>query len=133
MKKLGVILFAVMAMPTFAGDLWEVVSTSAGLDGKPLPFTQRVCFPYGGMDPSQLLGGAGSCTFDQKSGNASAMTFTMNCKTAGMPADLEAIKVTGDARLTSDKFDMRYTLMIGRSFNMPGSLEAHKVGQCSER
>jgi hypothetical protein len=133
MKNEWVLLLAMVAMPSFAGDLWEVASTSAGLDGKPLPFNQRICFPSGGMDSSLVLGGAGNCTFDHKSGDASAMTFAMTCKTPGMPADVEAIKVTGDARLSGKKFDMRYTMAIGKSFSMKGSVDAHKVGQCSER
>lgn len=140
MKRICLLLSAVIAGPALAGDLWEVVSTSVGPDGKPQPYTQKNCFPKGGMDPSQMLDGLGNCTFDQKSGNASAMTFSMTCKTPGMPVDLESMKVTGDARLTGDNFDMRYTLTVGGNqampggdFKMSGNLEAHKVGQCTER
>ena len=57
-----------------------------------------------------------------------------------MPAELESMKVAGDARLNGDKFDMRYTITVGgnqtlpgNDFKMNGNLEAHKVGQCKER
>ena len=87
-----------------------------------------------------MLGGLGNCSFDQKNGNASAMTFAMTCKAQGMPAELESMKVAGDARLNGDKFDMRYTITVGgnqtlpgNDFKMNGNLEAHKVGQCKER
>lgn len=62
----------------------------------------------------------------------------MTCKTPGMAADLESMKVAGDARLNGDRFDMRYTITMGGNpppggdFKMAGSLEAHKVGPCSE-
>jgi len=140
MEKICLLLLAVIAGPVFAGDLWEVISTSVGPDGSPQPYTQKICFPKGGVDPSQMLGGLGNCSFDQKSGNASAMTFAMTCKTQGMPAELESMKVAGDARLNGDKFDMRYTITVGGNqtlpggdFKMNGNLEAHKVGQCKER
>jgi hypothetical protein len=133
-------LLAFLSSPVCAGDLWEIVSTSTGPDGSPVPNTQTSCLPTNAADPAQMLGGLGNCTFDQKSGNASAMTFVMSCKLPGMPADLNAMKVAGDAKLNSDKFDMRYTITVVGDKNMPsgdfkmvGSLEAHKVGQCSER
>ena len=138
MEKICLLLLVIMAAPAIAGDLWEVVSTSVGPDGKPQPHTQSICFPNGGMDPSQMLGGLGNCTFDQKNGDASAMTFSMTCKTPGMAADLESMKVAGDARLNGDRFDMRCTITMGGTqppvgdFKMTGSLEAHKVGPCSE-
>lgn len=140
MKKICLVLLAVVASPVFAGDLWEVVSTSVGPDGKPTPFTQTSCFPKDGMDPASMLGNMGSCTFDQKSGNASAMNFVMTCRTPGMPAELGSMKVAGDARLGTSTFDMRYTITVGGNqalaggdFKMTGSATGKKVGQCTER
>jgi hypothetical protein len=139
LKKICLLLLAILPASAMAGDLWEIVSTSVGPDGSAQPYTQKICFSNGGMDPSQMLGGLGSCTFDQKNGNVSAMTFSMTCKTLGMPAGMESMKVAGDARLNGDRFDMRYTIALGGNqafpggdFTMAGSLEAHKVGQCSE-
>lgn len=138
MKRIVLILSAIIASPAYAGDLWEIVSTSAGPDGKPSPYTQKSCFPRDSMDASKILGDLGNCTFDQKTGDASAMTFSMTCTTSGMPKGLASMKVTGDSKLAGDKFDMRYVIKMagsepGEDFNMTGSLEAHKVGQCDER
>jgi hypothetical protein len=123
-----------------AGELWEVKSTSVGPEGKPVPYTQKSCLPSGGaMDPAQVLGNLGSCVFDRKSGNASAMSFDLTCKTPGMPADLGSMKVAGDARLNGDRFDMNYTVTVGGNkggaggdFRMTGSAEGRKIGQCNE-
>jgi hypothetical protein len=140
MKNISLFLSALIAFPVFAGDLWEVTSTSVGPDGNPVPFKQKNCFPKDNVDPSQMLGGLGNCAFDQKSGNASAMTFSMTCKTPGMPTELESMRVTGDASLNGNRFDMRYIITVsgkqgspGGDFKMSGSAEARKVGQCDER
>ena len=137
MRRIAVLLLALMAAPVYAGDLWEVVSTSAGPDGSPLSATQTKCLPKDAMDATKMLDELGSCTFDQKNGNASVMTFAMTCKIQGMPADMSSFNVAGDAKLNGDKFDMRYTITVGGNqrgadFKMTGNLEAHKVGQCSE-
>jgi len=139
MKMTCLLLSAFMAGPVLAGDLWELASKSVGPDGTPVTFTQRQCLPKDGIDPSQVLDGVGNCVFDRKSGNASAMTFSMTCKTAGMPAELASVKVAGDARLNGDRFDMRYTITLGGeqsspggSFKMTGSLEARRLGPCNE-
>ncbi len=140
MRHIAVLLLAFMATPVCAGDLWEIASTSAGPDGSPISNTQMKCLPKDEADARRMLDELGSCTFDQKDGTASAMTFAMTCKVQGMPADLGSMKVAGDAKLNGDKFDMRYTITVGGNqslrggdFKMTGSLEAHKVGQCSER
>jgi len=140
MRGIAVLLLAFMATPVCAGDLWEIVSTSSGPDGSPISDTQKKCLPEDAADASQMLGELGSCAFDQKDGTASAMTFAMTCRIQGMPADLGSMKVAGDAKLNGDEFDMRYTITVGGNqsapggdFKMTGSLEAHKVGQCSER
>jgi len=140
MKKLSYLILMLLANPVFAGDLWEINSKSVGPDGNPQPFTQKICLPSGAADPSNMLGGLGSCTMDQKNGDASAMTFAMTCKIPGMPADLASMKVTGDAKLMGNKFDMRYTISLGGDqkqpggdFKMNGDLEALKVGTCTER
>jgi hypothetical protein len=140
MKNINFLLLVFIALPVFAGDLWEVTSTSVGPDGKPASYTQKNCFPKNSVDPSQMLGGLGNCIFDQKSGNVSAMTFSMTCKTSGMPAELASMKVTGDASLNGNRFDMRYIITVsgnqdapGGDFKMSGNAEARKVGQCDER
>ena len=140
MRSIAVLLLVLMSAPIFAGDLWEIVSTSVGPDGSPISDTQKKCLPRDAADSAQMLSEPGSCTFDQKSGNAAAMTFVMTCNIQGMPAELGAMKVAGDARLNGDNFDMRYTIAMGGApslpgadFKMTGNLEAHKVGQCSER
>jgi hypothetical protein len=140
MKNPCLLLLAALTAPAQAGDQWEIVSASADPDGKTIPYTQRICMPSGGMDPAQMLGGLGNCTFDQKSGDETAMTFAMTCKTPDMPADLGSMKVSGDAKLNGDRFDMRYSITVGGDqslpggdFKMPGSLEARKIGTCSER
>lgn len=136
MRKTTLLLLCALTPPAFAGDLWEITSTSAGPDGAPLAYTDRKCLPKDGMNASQLLDGLGNCTFDQKSGGPAAMTFSMTCKVAGMPANLSSMKVSGDASLTGDRFDMRYTMTPGTSppsaadFKMTGSATARKVGQC---
>lgn len=130
-----------MCAPVFAGDLWEITSSSVAPDGSTIPFTQKQCVPNNGMDPSAMLAGLGTCTMNQKSGNASAMTFAMTCKTPGMPAGLDGMKVTGDAKMSGDRFDMRYAISLvgaatqqaGGDFKMNGSAQARKVGSCTER
>jgi len=140
MRCIAVLLLAFMTTPVWAGDLWEIVSTSTGPDGSLMPNTQTKCLPKDAADATRMLDELGSCTFDQKDGTDSAMTFAMTCKIQGMPADLGSMKVAGDAKLNGDKFDMRYTITVGGNqslrggdFKMTGSLEAHKVGQCTER
>jgi hypothetical protein len=140
MRCIAVLLLAFMSAPVCAGDLWEVVSTSVGPDGSSVPNIQKSCLPKNAADPAQMLNDLGNCTFDERSGTASALTFVMTCKLPGMPADMGSMKVAGDAKLSSDKFDMRYTIEVGGDKNLPGSdfkmvgsLEAHKVGPCSER
>ena len=137
MKNIRLLMLGIMSFPVYAADLWEVTSTSAGPDGTPTPYTQNLCFPKDSIDPAQMLGDLGNCTFDQKSGAVSAMTFIMTCKTAGMPPELEGMKVTGDASLSGNRFDMRYVITVsgnqgsaGGDFKMNGNVEAHKVGQC---
>lgn len=137
MRRIAVLLLTLMAAPVYAGDLWEVVSTSTGPDGSPLSATQTKCLPKDAVDATKMLDELGSCTVDQKNGNASAMTFAMTCKIQGMPADMGSFNVAGDAKLNGNKFDMRYTITVGGNqrgadFKMTGNLEAHKVGQCSE-
>jgi len=123
-----------------AGDLWEITSTSVGPDGTPLPFKDTRCLPSNAMDPSAVLGNMGNCTFDQKSGSASNLTFSMVCTTPGMPASLGSMKIVGDARMSGDNFDMRYTITPGPQatgegldFKMTGSAQARKKGTCTER
>lgn len=139
MNKTYILLLSALAAPALAGDLWEINSTSSGPDGSPMTYAEKKCFPKDGMSPSQMLDGLGNCTFDKKSGDAAAMTFSMTCKTPGMPPELSAMKVSGDARLNGDKFDMRYTIALeakqpsaAGDFKMTGSAEARKVGQCNE-
>ncbi len=121
-----------------AGDLWEITSSSMGPDGKPMPYTTTQCLPSNAMDPATALGGMGSCTFDQKSGTASAVTFAMTCKTPGMPADLGSMRVTGDASLSGNNFDMHYVITTGpqatgpgSDFKMSGTAHAVKKGPCN--
>ena len=121
-----------------AGDLWEITSSSMGPDGKPMPYSTTQCLPANAMDPAAVLGGMGSCTFDQKSGTASAVTFSMTCKTPGMPAELGSMKVTGDANMSGSSFDMRYVITagpqatgIGSDFKMNGTAHAQKKGTCN--
>lgn len=137
MKNIYFLLIAAISFPVYAGDLWEINSTSAGPDGNPLAYTEKKCFPKDGMNPAQMLTDLGNCTFNQKSGDASALTFSMTCKMQGMPAEMESMKVNGDARLNGDKFNMRYTITMvggkaapGADFKMTGKAEARKVGQC---
>ncbi len=129
-----------MAAPALAGDLWEITSTTYGPDGTPITTTDKKCLPKDGMDPSQIMGNMQGCTFDRKSGDATAMTFSMTCKMQGMPPELSAMQVTGDARLDGDIFTMHYTIMAvtaqnapGSRFTMNGKAEAHKAGQCVEQ
>ena len=138
MKSLGFFMVGIMSFPVFAGDLWEVTSTSSGSDGTPIPYTQSICFPDGIVDPAQILNGIGNCTFGQKNGNTSAMTFTMTCKSTGMPDELA--NVTGDASLNGNQFNMNYVITMtanqgsaGGDFKMSGKASAHKVGQCEAR
>jgi hypothetical protein len=65
------------------------------------------------------------------------MTFALTCKTAGMPAELAAIKINGEASLSDNKFSMNYVITVnanpsapGDAFKMDGKTEAIKVGQC---
>jgi hypothetical protein len=139
MKKICFLLFAAMAAPALAGDLWEITSMTTGPDGAPISFTEKKCLPKDGMTPSQALGNMGNCVFDSKSGDDAAMNFSMTCKMQGMPPELSAMKVTGDAKLDGDKFSMHYTLMAvttqdtpGSKFTMTGQAEARKTGQCKE-
>ncbi len=137
MQKLFLGLLALMPFAAYAGDLWEITSKSVGPDGSPLSYTEKKCLRKDGMNPSQVLGGIGQCIFDQKSGDTSAITFTMTCNAPGMPAETPAMKIAGDATLKGDKFEMRYTVTSGGSqgapgsdFRMTGSAEARKVGHC---
>lgn len=137
MKNTYFLLMAAISFPVYAGDLWEINSTSAGPDGNPLTYTENKCIPRDGMNPSQMLTNLGNCTFDQKSGDASALTFSMTCKMQGMPAGMESMRVNGDARMNGDQFDMRYTIAMGGGkagpggdFKMTGSAAARKIGQC---
>ena len=57
----------------------------------------------------------------------------------GMPAELDSMKVAGDAKLVADKFEMHYTITVGGNqkqpggdFRMTGEVKAHKVGLCNE-
>lgn len=140
MRRTAVLLLAFMTAPVYAGDLWEIVSTAVGPDGSPLSDTQRKCLPKDAADATKMLDELGSCTFDQKNGNAAAMTFAMTCRIQGMPANMGSFKVAGDAKLNGDKFEMRYTVTLGgdqptpgADLKLTGSMNAHKVGQCSER
>ena len=140
MKYIWLLIASVIVLPVFAGDLWEVTSMSVAPDGTPMPYTQNLCFPIDGFDLAKIMGGGGDCTFDQKNGNASAMTFSMTCKTAGMSAELASMKVTGDANLSGNNFSMNYVITVGGNqgsvgsdFKMSGKAEAHKVGKCNDR
>lgn len=134
-----ILLLAAISAPAIAGDLWEITSTTAGPDGSPLAYTDQKCLPKDGMNASGMLNGMGDCTFDKKSGDAAAMTFAMTCKLPGMPAELSSMKVSGDAKLDGDKFDMRYVVTpgagpsAGEDFTMSGSAAARKIGTCTER
>ncbi len=140
MKSIAFVLLVVMSIPARAGELWEIESTSTGPDGTPITHSQRNCFPNGSVDPATIMGEMGSCTFDQKNGDASALTFALTCTVPGMPAGTGAMKVSGDAQLNGDEFNMRYTITPGGSpsaaggdFKMSGSAKARKIGACSER
>jgi hypothetical protein len=137
MKYLCFLLAGIMSVPSFAGDLWETTSISVSTDGTTVPYSRIICFPKGSVDPAQMLGGIGNCATVQKSGKASAMTFTMTCKTAGMPPEMAGMKVIGDASLNDDMFDMRFLIPAsvnqgseGEDFKMSGTAEAHKIGHC---
>ena len=132
--RLGLGSCIALALPAFAGDLWEITSASLSPDGQTIPLSQTRCLPANAMNPSALLDSMGSCSFDQKSGTATSMTFSMTCKTPGMAADPGAMKVTGDATMSANAFDMRYTITAGSAgFKMTGSAQARKVGACSEQ
>ncbi len=145
MRTIVRVLLAALAAPAIAGDLWEITSTTAGPDGNPLPYTDKKCLPKDGMNAAQMLDGMGDCKFDEKSGDAAAMTFSMTCRLPGVPAGLPSMKVSGDARLAGDKFDMRYVVTpgggqspgkgqaAGDDFSMSGSAAARKIGSCDER
>ena len=140
MRSMSLFLVCILSFHVFAGDLWEITSTSIAPDGTPIPYTQNLCFPQNSIDPAEILDGLGTCTFDQKNGTPTAMTFIMTCKTAGMPAEVGAIKVTGDANLGGNKFTMNYVISIGENqsasgdnFKMNGKAEASKLGHCDDR
>ena len=140
MNRSLLLLSILIAGPAFAGDLWELTSSSTGPEGKSVPFSEKQCLPKDAIDPSQMLGILGICTFDSKSGTSSAMSFSLTCKLPGMPSDLGAMKVTGDARLNANSINMRYTITpsnpqnsAGGDFRMSGNMEGRKVGQCNER
>jgi len=128
----------VAAASAHAGDMWEITSVSIGPDGTSIPYTHNQCLPANAMDPSVLMGGMGTCTFDQKSGNDAALVFSMTCKTPGMPAQLGSMRVTGDAKMVGGAFDMRYVITagpqatgLGSDFKMSGSAHARKTGACN--
>ncbi len=130
----------ILSFPVLAGDLWEVTSTSVSPDGTSDPATQSICFANGMLDPAQVLGGLGNCTFEHKSGTLSAMTFSMTCRTPGMPQDLLAMNVTGDASLNGNNFNMHYVITLKstqhateENFKMNGSAQAKKTGTCNAR
>ena len=140
MKRIALFLLVFGTSSAYAGELWEIVSTSAGPDGTPISNTQTKCLPRNSVDATHMMDELGNCKFDRKSGNDAAMTFAMTCKIQGMPAELNSMKVAGDARLNGDKFDMRYTITTGGSkslaggdFKMTGSMNARKVGLCTEQ
>jgi hypothetical protein len=139
MQYLCFLMVFITSSTAFAGDLWEVSSTSFSLDGTSAPYTQRSCFPKDGLDLAKILGGLGNCTIVQKSGNSSAMTFSMTCKTQGIPAELASMNVTGDSSLNGSSFNMHYVITVNFAqgakvgdFKMSGTAEAHKLGQCDE-
>jgi len=140
MKYLWLLIASFIVLPVFAGELWEITSTSIAPNGTPISFTQNHCFPNEGINPAEILEGLGNCTFDQKNGTPSTMTFIMTCKTAGMPAEVAAIKVIGDANLSGNKFIMNYVISVGDdpsvsggNFKMNGKAEANKSGHCDSR
>ena len=116
-----------------AGEQWEIVSSTQAPDGRQIPLTQTKCVPADTMNPSTLLEGLGSCTFDQKNTSGASMTFSMHCKTPGMPADLDSMKIAGDATLGAGAFDMRYVITAGAGFRMEGTAKARKLGMCTEQ
>ncbi len=142
-KRMNLPVLTCICMLSFAplahaGDLWEITSTSMGPDGKPMPYSTTQCLPANGMDPSAVLGGMGSCTFDQKNASGSTVTFSMTCKTPGMPAELGSMRVTGEATLNGGSFDMRYAISTGpqatgagSDFKMNGTAHAQKKGTCN--
>jgi len=139
MKKIFFLLLGAFSAHALAADLWEITSTTQGPDGAPITYTEKKCLPKDGMNPSQALNNMGDCVFDQKNGNATAVNFSMTCKMPGMPAELSAMKVAGDAKLDGDSFTMHYTITAvtrsdspGANFSMKGTAEARKTGQCKE-
>ncbi len=140
MQKILFLLLAAMAAPCFAGDLWEINTTTYGPDGTPVTTSEKKCLPKDSANLSHFMGDMEDCTFDQKSGTASAIKFSMTCKMKGMPPELSAMKVAGDAKLDGGHFSMNYTITAvpsketpGGNFTMKGQAEAHKTGQCTEQ
>ena len=136
-RRICLFLVGIMSCSAYAGDQWEVSSASVSSDGTSSPYTQTICVPKDTIDPAQVLGGLGNCTFDQKNGTPAAMIFTLTCKAAGMPSDLVAMSVTGDASLSGNSFSMNYVITMnvkqgsaGGDFKMSGKAEARKIGQC---
>lgn len=131
MRSIVLASCAFVTSNAFAGDLWEITSNSLAPDGQNIPFTQTKCLANNAMSPSAVLNGLGDCSFDQKSGTETAMTFSMSCKIPGMPADTPAMKVTGDATMGANALDMRYVITAGAGFKMTGTAKARKVGTCA--
>ncbi len=119
-------------------ELWQIDSTASVPGGPPLTQSESQCMPQAGMDPSRALPGVGDCTFLHKQGNASAMTFELECRLPGTPTEIPAIRVAGDARLAGEHFDMRYTVHMGQEagaagsdFTLTGSVVARRTGSCT--
>ena len=139
MRAMIGLLTVVATAAACAGERWEINATALGPDGTPQRYTEQRCLPKGGMDPAHVLGGSGACVFDQKSGTAAALRFVLSCTAPGLPPELAAMKVAGDAHLDGDHFDMHYTVTVadsatlpGADFSLSGSAEARRIGPCEE-
>ena len=108
MKRIALFLLVFGTSSVYAGELWEIVSTSAGPDGTPISNTQTKCLPRNSVDATHMMDELGNCKFDRKSGNDAAMTFAMTCKIQGMPAGAEFDESGG--RCAAEWRQIRYAL-----------------------
>lgn len=138
----GLLCLALAGAPALAGagELWQIDSTTSTPGGPPLAHSESQCLPKDGMEPTRALQGMGNCNFLQKNGNAAALSFMLECHLPGMPADLAEFRVSGDARLAGDHFDMRYMIFVGGAsgpasgdFAMTGTVNARRTGSCHAR
>ena len=132
------LLLAATATLARADDLWQIDSSTSTPGGPALTHRDTQCLPGEGMDPARVVPAMENCRFLQKSGTAAALRFVLECRLAGMPPELGAIHVAGDARLSGDHFDMRYAIDMGAGGATPGSdltmsgaLTAQRLGSCA--